>query len=285
MRLLLTFIIFILGGFYTFGDNNCCEQCCEYLENCCKKGKGNKKENKKEEEEEVLEKFYLKKSEAANLEEIKKLVSPEWYSKKGEETSFILYEKIDGVENQDLNKNDGIKITKDKNGFSIEGNFIIESSDLSGIFKSCKHISISVIACDTSGVTKMYYMFYNCTSLQQLDLSNFNTENVKNMSVMFCDCSSLTELDLSNFNTENVKDMSGMFYDCSSLTKLNLSNFNTENVKDMSGMFSGCSSLTELDLSNFNTKNVTNTSGMFSSIPDKNFNSFTFPTSWNMIDE
>ena len=46
MRLLLTFIIFILGGFYTFGDNNCCEQCCEYLENCCKKGKENKKENK-----------------------------------------------------------------------------------------------------------------------------------------------------------------------------------------------------------------------------------------------
>ena len=37
MRLLLTFIIFILGGFYTFGNDNCCEQCCENL--CCNKEK------------------------------------------------------------------------------------------------------------------------------------------------------------------------------------------------------------------------------------------------------
>ena len=37
MRLLLTFIIFILGWFYTFGNDNCCEQCCENL--CCNKEK------------------------------------------------------------------------------------------------------------------------------------------------------------------------------------------------------------------------------------------------------
>ena len=43
MRLLLTFIVFILGGFYTFGDNNYCEQCCEYLGIFCNKGKGEEK--------------------------------------------------------------------------------------------------------------------------------------------------------------------------------------------------------------------------------------------------
>ena len=40
------------------------------------------------------------------------------------------------------------------------------------------------------------------------------------MSYMFYYCSSLTSLDLSNFNTNNVTDMRSMFYNCSSLTSL-----------------------------------------------------------------
>ena len=54
---------------------------------------------------------------------------------------------------------------------------------------------------------------------------------------MFFKCSSLTSLNLSNFNINNVKDMSYMFFFCSSLTSLNLSNFNTNNVNYMSGKF------------------------------------------------
>ena len=41
---------------------------------------------------------------------------------------------------------------------------------------------------------------------------------------MFRGCSSLTNINLSNFNTQNVKYMSGMFSGCSSLTNLNLIN-------------------------------------------------------------
>ena len=67
----------------------------------------------------------------------------------------------------------------------------------------------------------MSYMFSKCSSLNSLNLSNFNTNNVKYMSEMFSNCSSLTSLNLSNFNTNNVKNMSGMFYNCSSLTSLN----------------------------------------------------------------
>ena len=46
---------------------------------------------------------------------------------------------------------------------------------------------------------------------------------------MFRGCSSLKELNLNNFNTNNVTDMSYMFYGCSSLKELNLNNFNTNN--------------------------------------------------------
>ena len=50
---------------------------------------------------------------------------------------------------------------------------------------------------------------------------------------MYSDCSSLTNINLSNFNTNNVINMGSMFYKCSSLTNLNLSNFNTNNVTYM----------------------------------------------------
>ena len=60
---------------------------------------------------------------------------------------------------------------------------------------------------------------------------------------MFYGCSSLTNIDLSNFNTNNVTYMNGMFGECTSLTNINLSNFNTNNVTDMNGMFYGCKKL------------------------------------------
>ena len=43
----------------------------------------------------------------------------------------------------------------------------------------------------------------------------------------------INELNLSNFITNNVINMSGMFYKCLSLKELNLSNFNTDNVINM----------------------------------------------------
>ena len=116
---------------------------------------------------------------------------------------------------------------------------------------------------NTSKVTNMSWMFFNCTSLTSLDLSNFNTSNVTNMSDMFYICSSLTTLDLSSFNTSNVTNMWQMFASCSSLTSLNLGNFNTSKITDMCSMFNSCSSLTNLDLSHFNTSKVTDMSNMF----------------------
>ena len=55
-------------------------------------------------------------------------------------------------------------------------------------------------------------MFSRCSSIKELNLSNFNTNNVTNMSTMFKECSSLKDLNLSNFNTNNV---TYMFYGCS----------------------------------------------------------------------
>ena len=131
---------------------------------------------------------------------------------------------------------------------------------------------------NTSEVTDMRAMFYDCTGLKALDLKNFNTSNVTNISGMFSGCKALTSLDLTTFNTEKVTDMSGMFSGCSALTSLNLTSFNTEKVTNMRGMFALCSALTSLNLTNFKTSNVTDMSAMFSgcsalkSLDLKNFN-------------
>ena len=73
---------------------------------------------------------------------------------------------------------------------------------------------------DTSNVTNMRNMFYECGSLTGLDLSGFDTSKVTNMRSMFSSCSSLSKLDLSGFDSSNVRDMKNMFYGCDSLKSL-----------------------------------------------------------------
>ena len=70
----------------------------------------------------------------------------------------------------------------------------------------------------------MSYMFYNCSSLTSLDLSNFNTHNVEDMRGMFCNCSSLVSLNLSNFNNEHIKYMDDIFYGLNSSCRVVSSN-------------------------------------------------------------
>ena len=83
----------------------------------------------------------------------------------------------------------------------------------------------------------LQYLFSECSSLESLDLSSFDTRNVKNMFAMFRNCTNLKTLNISSFNTVEVQDMSDMFNGCRSLTSLDLSSFDTSSVTDMSHMF------------------------------------------------
>ena len=105
---------------------------------------------------------------------------------------------------------------------------------------------------DTSNVISMDWMFlgYSGTSL---DLGGFDTSRVTGMSGVFFECSNLTSLDLGSFDTSRVEGMFGMFMGCTKLTQLNLGNFDTSSATDMSEMFKLCTSLTSLDLSSFST--------------------------------
>jgi len=60
------------------------------------------------------------------------------------------------------------------------------------------------------------------------------------MAGMFSGCSSLKELNLSNFNIFDVNFMSDIFKGCSSLQKLDI-NFDFHSLVVINGMFKGCS--------------------------------------------
>lgn len=116
---------------------------------------------------------------------------------------------------------------------------------------------------NTSQVTDMHNMFYNCYHLQTTDFSGFDTRKVKDMSNMFYNCGSLKSLDISNFNTSEVTNMRNMFYHCIGLTSLDLSHFNTSKVSIMISMFQLCSNLLSVNLSGWDTRNVGSMDHMF----------------------
>ena len=92
----------------------------------------------------------------------------------------------------------------------------------------------------TSKVEYMRYMFWNCSSLTELDLTSFDTSSVQNMCYMFSGCSSLVELNLRSFDTSNVQNMWCMFKGCNSLTTLKQSRRFVTDQAVTDQMFDGC---------------------------------------------
>ena len=109
----------------------------------------------------------------------------------------------------------------------------------------------------------MRNMFYRATSLQSLDLSNFNTKNVVDMYAMFYHMPSLKTLNVTSFNTENVLTMNYMFNGMNSLTALYITNFDTRNVEDVQEMFAVYDSMGD-NLQNIYIKNDFNVSNIIS---------------------
>ena len=72
-------------------------------------------------------------------------------------------------------------------------------------------------------------MFYDCRSLEKIDLSGFNIANVYTMNNMFKSCSSLKELDLSSFKKNKFAILMDMFADC---PYLKLIQCNDEKIKE-----------------------------------------------------
>ena len=91
---------------------------------------------------------------------------------------------------------------------------------------------------NTASVTAMNDMFSLMISLTQINFgTNFDTSNVTDMTGMFYQSTSLVNLDLSHFNTRKVKSMISMFSQMSGLTILDISNFETPSLENAGSMF------------------------------------------------
>ena len=166
---------------------------------------------------------------------------------------------------------DGMKISDLPNYASLEKVVFEESfkkfepTTLSSFFEELQSLtSISGLEnLNTTHVTDMSKMFYNCYNLSSLNLSQFNTGNVEKMNEMFYNCHTLNSLDLSAFNTAKVNNMYRMFYYCFVRT-IDLSSFNTANVENMDEMFAGASLVVNIYTSeSFKTDKLTTSKYMF----------------------
>ncbi len=92
---------------------------------------------------------------------------------------------------------------------------------------------------DTSDVTTMAYMFYNCKKAKQIDVSGFDTSDVTDMSSMFRSCTSLETVDLSGFDTSNVNNFVMMFYGCGNLVSVGIDGLYIREGADTTDMYTG----------------------------------------------
>ena len=211
-----------------------------------------------------------------DVDEIEKLRTVTFldYIPRTEEEKWDVSENEDGSVMAWMEKGDeGYNLYVGSDGVIMAGEYC------NWMFSGCKSLTSVDFGknFNTSQVTDMSFMFVQCGSLKELDLSGFDTSQVTDMNSMFDGCRSLVKLDVSSFDTSQVTDMCYMFARCGSLEKLDVSCFDTSRVENMDFMFDRCESLVKLDVGGFDTSRVTGMSYMFahcSSLEELDLSSF-----------
>lgn len=171
-------------------------------------------------------------------------------------------------------------IKKDVSIFGVEGIFEGEEysiNDASYLFSGGVRLDVmDQLINRCKNLTDTYNMFYDCTTLTELDLTGLNMDNLTNAQAMFQGCINLKSVTLAfknqissiNFsslfnncmaltsvNTEEWKCKARLlmqiFYNCSSITSINLNGVDVSSVSNFQNAFFGCSNLVDLDISNW----------------------------------
>ena len=113
-------------------------------------------------------------------------------------------------------------------------------------------------------------LFMGCKALKTVKMFPYNA-SIKSYGVdgsyLFANCSSLEEIDLSNWSETDISTLHSMFLSCTNLKRVNLSNLQNKKITVLNYMFEYCSKLERIDIRNFTFDSVTNWTQMFRDVP------------------
>ena len=126
--------------------------------------------------------------------------------------------------------------------------------DMYGMFRDCTNLTfVNITGWDTSNVTDMGGMFRGCTKLKEIrGISDLNVNNVERFSELFYNCTSLESVDLSSWNTGNAIELHGMFKGCNLDVFTGIETLNVSSAKDLNNIFASTKSEKILNLSRWN---------------------------------
>ncbi len=106
----------------------------------------------------------------------------------------------------------------------LSGMDLRKVTDMSYMCNDCRALeSFDISGCSTPNLQKTSCMFRMCESLYSVDMTGgFTTKNVFDMGNMFWACSALPYLDMTNFNMSKVQFATSMFSGDEALTRLKL---------------------------------------------------------------
>ena len=163
-----------------------------------------------------------------------------------------------------------------------------------------------VVKFDTSECTDMHDLFYECTSLKQIDISKLDTSDCLYFSCVFHDCRSLKKINLSSIDLSKNQSLTLTFGGCNSLeniigiesidtsscTEFNQSfrrtaitdwsfllRWDVSNGANFNGLFIGCGGKSINVISKWNTSKAATFQGMFN---ESTFNNLDCISNWNI---
>lgn len=163
---------------------------------------------------------------------------------------------------------------------TVPGKFVTSSvTDLSSFFYECTSLQgLKISDWNTSGVTDMNSFCYGCTSLQSAKVAGLNVSKVRDMSWMFANCKNLTSIDLSTWRPSSVTNASYLLGGCWALKTANLASWPCSKLANVTSMFQYDSALQVVDLSGWNCASLTTATNCFNG--NSALKSWTISNSW-----
>ena len=213
-----------------------------------------------------------------NITEI--IIDPDTFNTSSATNMTTMFAKCPKLETVDVSGFNMDKVTTIHQMFN--GDFALKELDVKNwsmssctsvqdAFQDCSVItSLDLTGWKPSKVTNFQGLFCRCSGLSDIvfDTTGFDTSAAKNMSYMFADCASIKELDLSFFSTPLLERTNYMFSGCRSLENLDISGISTLKAGRLEKTFNVNPALQRVVLGeNWKFRGNTTNSGYWSVLP------------------